>query len=244
LSTVRLRRAGRRARKTVHTHSFTPYSPLPPLPSAEGFPRADVDLFVVRAARNRVICLRNDLAVKEREVEEALYAVHALGPSLGQQAAAAEASSSAAAALSGSGSGSAAARSAASPAVGHRPFAVVDAITPGSPAAAAGLAVGDRIVSFGDLRATGLEGAEVSGSAAAAALAAAAGPSVVFPRLQDIGALVQRSEGVAVAVTVLRMGGGGEEGEGGSLIQLTLTPCRWSGPGLLGCHIMPCDSPR
>ncbi len=191
--------------------------------------------------------------MKEREVEEALYAVHALGPSLGQQAAAAEASSSAAAAVSGSGSGSAAARPAASPAVGHRPFAVVDAITPGSPAAAAGLAVGDRIVSFGDLRATGLEGAEgaegraVSGSAAAAALAAAAGPSVVFPRLQDIGALVQRSEGVAVAVTVLRGvggGGGGGEGEGGSLIQLTLTPCRWSGPGLLGCHIMPCDAPR
>jgi 26S proteasome regulatory subunit N4 len=184
--------------------------------------------------------------VKEREVEEALYAVHALGPSLGQQAAAAEASSSAAAAVSGSGSGSAAARSAASPAVGHRPFAVVDAITPGSPAAAAGLAVGDRIVSFGELRAAGLEGADgaegraVSGSAAAAALA----PSVVFPRLQDIGSLVQRSEGVAVAVTVLRMGGGGEEGEGGSLIHLTLTPCRWSGPGLLGCHIMPCDSPR
>jgi 26S proteasome regulatory subunit N4 len=185
--------------------------------------------------------------MKEREVEEALYAVHALGPSLGQQAAAAEASSSAAAAVNGSGSGSAAARSAASPAVGHRPFAVVDAITPGSPAAAAGLAVGDRIVSFGDLRATGLDGAEgraVSGSAAAAALAAAAAPSVVFPRLQDIGALVQRSEGVAVAVTVLRMGGGGGEGEGGSLIHLTLTPCRWSGPGLLGCHIMPCDSPR
>lgn len=43
---------------------------------AEGFPRADVDVYAVRQARHQIICLQNDLKAIMKEIEQGLVAVH------------------------------------------------------------------------------------------------------------------------------------------------------------------------
>jgi 26S proteasome non-ATPase regulatory subunit 9 len=88
-------------------------------------------------------------------------------------------------------------------------FAVIDEVSADSPAAAAGISVGDLLVALGDVR---------CGSGGAAAALAALGPQVAA------------AEGRALAVQVLRRG---------ELAALSLTPRRWAGRGLLGCHLRP-----
>ncbi|XP_074061666.1 26S proteasome non-ATPase regulatory subunit 9 [Macrotis lagotis] len=87
-----------------------------------------------------------------------------------------------------------------------QPFARVNSISPGSPANNAGLQVGDEILEFGSVNAHN------------------------FQNLQNIGTVVQHSEGHPLNVTVLRRG---------ERLQLRLVPARWSGKGLLGCNIIP-----
>ncbi|XP_020825932.1 26S proteasome non-ATPase regulatory subunit 9 [Phascolarctos cinereus] len=87
-----------------------------------------------------------------------------------------------------------------------RPFAKVNSISPGSPASNSGLQVDDEIVEFGSVNAHN------------------------FQNLQNIGTVVQHSEGHPLHVVVLR---------GGERLQLRLVPMRWAGKGLLGCNIIP-----
>ncbi|XP_074493948.1 26S proteasome non-ATPase regulatory subunit 9 [Sebastes fasciatus] len=51
-----------------------------------------------------------------------------------------------------------------------------------------------------------------------------------FQNLQNIASVVQRSEGKPLRVAVIR---------DGQKAQMSLTPQRWSGRGLLGCNIVP-----
>ncbi|XP_070759799.1 26S proteasome non-ATPase regulatory subunit 9 isoform X1 [Enoplosus armatus] len=51
-----------------------------------------------------------------------------------------------------------------------------------------------------------------------------------FQNLQNIASVVQHSEGKPLRVTVIR---------DGQKAQMSLTPKRWSGRGLLGCNIVP-----
>lgn len=44
---------------------------------ADGFPRADIDVYAVRQARHQIICLQNDLKVIMKEIEQGLTNVHA-----------------------------------------------------------------------------------------------------------------------------------------------------------------------
>ena len=94
-------------------------------------------------------------------------------------------------------------------------IALVDSVSIDSPAEDAGLRAGDLILSFG----------AVDGKSAASSGASA---------LHAIAAAVGSSENVALPVTVRR---------GGAVLQLTLTPRRWSGRGLLGCHVLPAPMP-
>ncbi|KAK3597056.1 hypothetical protein CHS0354_022059 [Potamilus streckersoni] len=48
-----------------------------PLVDAEGYPRADIDVYSVRHARHRIICLQNDHKALMKEIEEELYKIHA-----------------------------------------------------------------------------------------------------------------------------------------------------------------------
>ncbi|KAJ7366891.1 hypothetical protein DFH08DRAFT_835794 [Mycena albidolilacea] len=95
-----------------------------PLIDAEGFPRADIDIYAVRNARQRIIELRNDLAAVMNNLSLALQSVYdpALAPPDPPQSI-----------------------------TESKPFAKVDGVSPGSPAAEAGLQREDLVVKFGSL---------------------------------------------------------------------------------------------
>ena len=86
-----------------------------PLVDPEGFPRADIDVWAVRHARVRIIQLKNDHKALMDNMMTALQNVY--NPSSATPAAQSESSEPAS--------------------VGSQPFARVDGVAPGSPAAAA-----------------------------------------------------------------------------------------------------------
>ncbi|CRG99777.1 proteasome regulatory protein, putative [Plasmodium relictum] len=47
---------------------------------AEGFPRNDIDIYSIRVARNKIICLRNDYIDINKKIEEYLHKVHSTHP--------------------------------------------------------------------------------------------------------------------------------------------------------------------
>jgi len=54
-----------------------------------------------------------------------------------------------------------------------------------------------------------------------------------FRSLQDIGAVVQHSQGKSVSVRIKR---------NDRMMRLSLTPHVWQGQGLLGCNIIPVET--
>ncbi|KAJ8286264.1 hypothetical protein GJAV_G00036430 [Gymnothorax javanicus] len=106
-----------------------------PLVDVEGYPRADVDLYQVRAARHSISCLQNDHKAIMLEIEEALHRLHAAEKARRAQ----------------DGGGPTQAEAMEEEPSLPAPFARVDAITPGSPASQAGLRVGDEIIEFGSI---------------------------------------------------------------------------------------------
>ncbi|XP_054450075.1 26S proteasome non-ATPase regulatory subunit 9 [Pteronotus mesoamericanus] len=166
-----------------------------PLVDREGYPRSDVDVYQVRAARHNIVCLQNDHKAVMKQVEEALHQLHARDKEK-QARDMAEAHQEAMSRGLGQSEG-------LSPA---QAFAKVNSISPGSPASIAGLQVDDEIVEFGSVNIQN------------------------FQSLQNIGSVVQHSEGKALNVAVIRRG---------EKLQLRLVPARWAGRGLLGCNIIP-----
>ncbi|XP_002733721.1 26S proteasome non-ATPase regulatory subunit 9-like [Saccoglossus kowalevskii] len=90
--------------------------------------------------------------------------------------------------------------------VDRKPFAKIDIVTPESPASIGGLEVGDQVIKFGSVTVEN------------------------FHSLQNIGQVVQHSQGKPVSLTVIR---------NGEVIHLAVKPQTWSGRGLLGCNIVP-----
>ncbi|KAH9841630.1 uncharacterized protein C8Q71DRAFT_341054 [Rhodofomes roseus] len=163
-----------------------------PLVDADGFPRADIDIWAVRHARVRIIELRNDLDALRDTIATALQVVFDPATSAKSEPLAPQENA-------GSSDG---------PLV---PFATVNGVAPGSPAAAAGLLREDLVLSFGPLT-------------------RASFPSSLS--LQPLAEFVSTRENRQIAIKVLR--GSGET------IDLSFTPrSGWGGRGLLGCHIVP-----
>ncbi|KAF9450579.1 hypothetical protein P691DRAFT_798018 [Macrolepiota fuliginosa MF-IS2] len=108
-----------------------------PLVDAEGFPRADVDIYAVRKARVRIIELRNDLRDVMDEIGKALEAVYARPPESESE--------------SESGPGSESVVDQEDEEQQLEPFARVDGVAPASPAAEAGMQREDLILKFGIL---------------------------------------------------------------------------------------------
>ncbi|KAJ3741655.1 hypothetical protein EV360DRAFT_57839 [Lentinula raphanica] len=159
-----------------------------PLVDPDGFPRADIDIYAVRGARVRIIELRNDLKDVTAAIGKALEVIYSQPQSEPRK----DIPESTATSKELS------------------PFARVDGVAPGSPAAEAGLCREDLIVKFGQLVSTSF----TSGS------------------LSPIAELVGASENQSIGIRVLR--------KGQSTTFLSLTPRKgWGGRGMLGCHIAP-----
>ncbi|XP_072289246.1 26S proteasome non-ATPase regulatory subunit 9 isoform X2 [Eucyclogobius newberryi] len=103
-----------------------------PLVDAEGFPRADVNLYQIRTARHQIACLQNDHKAIMTEIEEALHKLHAQEKEK-------------------RGSGAAHDDPMEEEPSLPTAFARVDGVTAGSPAQTAGLRVGDEVIEFGSV---------------------------------------------------------------------------------------------
>ncbi|KAH8273118.1 hypothetical protein KR018_004845 [Drosophila ironensis] len=121
-----------------------------PLVDEEGFPRNDIDIYQVRQARQTIICLQNDHKELMDQIQNLLNQYHSeiatTDPELVNRASALD--------LDDRESAGAIVNS---PAPVH-PIAVVNLISPSSPAEAAGLRVGDGIVSFGSINGHNFKG--------------------------------------------------------------------------------------
>jgi len=110
------------------------------LTTIDGFPRSDIDVATIRTTRARIIHLRNDykslMAKVELAIHEQFAALEAQGATDGP-------------AMATDPAPSVPIRVADRSAPPDVPFATVDEVTAGSPAATSGLQVGDEISRFG-----------------------------------------------------------------------------------------------
>lgn len=118
-----------------------------PLVDNEGYPRSDIDVYKVRHARHRIICLLNDHKAVMKDIERSLHAYHA---QVSRNGAAATVNGHASHATETTDCQLRGAHGSASPPL---PFAVVGNVENGSPAQEAGLSAGDKIVNFGSVNA-------------------------------------------------------------------------------------------
>ncbi|KAJ8034616.1 26S proteasome non-ATPase regulatory subunit 9 [Holothuria leucospilota] len=102
-----------------------------PLVDTEGYPRNDIDVYAVRTARHKIICLQNDHKALMADIEKGLHELHAL-----------ERTSTTRHTSQQNGTDRQ-----ELPAT----FAKVDLVSKSSPAEKAGLQVGDEFVEFGSV---------------------------------------------------------------------------------------------
>ena len=93
----------------------------------EGFPRADIDIYKVRNARQRINCLQNDYKVLISRIEKEIVSIHSLARSKEL--------------IENSGNGE--------PLSEHKPFLKITQVDADSPSFEAGLRVNDLIIQFG-----------------------------------------------------------------------------------------------
>ncbi|KAF9077733.1 hypothetical protein BDP27DRAFT_1413425 [Rhodocollybia butyracea] len=155
-----------------------------PLVDPDGFPRADIDIYAVRGARVKIIELRNDLKDVMAAIGKALEAVYDRSQITSDPEPPTEDAE-------------------------PKPFAKVDGVAPGSPAADAGLRREDLIVKFGQLIHT----------------------SFTAGSLTPIAELVGASENQSISIKVIR--------QGQSVYVALVPRKGWGGRGMLGCHIVP-----
>ncbi|CAH2069582.1 unnamed protein product, partial [Thlaspi arvense] len=179
----------------------------------EGFPRADIDIPLVRAERRRLAVsahteLRNEHSEITDKINVNIQILHSARPT--SRASSTKDSGPAETSLSGgvtslsasmqTGGDSVTTRAMDVDVVTSIPFAMVDEITESSPAAEDGLQLGDQVVKFGSV-----EGGD--------------------NLLQRLAAEAQSNQGQAVSVEVIRQG---------AKFDLSVTPRIWQGRGLLG----------
>lgn len=147
---------------------------------SEGFPRADIDIQAVRAERHRLAVLRNDHKDITEQINQNIEVLHSA-----RLTSTTTTDTGDAGMIDLNPSVNSTTRDASSAmdvdVIASKPFAVVDEITEGSPAAEDGVQLGDQLVKFG---------------------------SVEFGEnlLQRLAAEAQTNQGHAIPVVVLRQG--------------------------------------
>lgn len=181
---------------------------------AEGFPRSDIDVAVVRSNRHRLAILRNDHKDITEKIDQNLQILLSGGrlgdspmpPQRRRDGESQHQISSGLSSISPSLPDAATSENQSTPmdedAIARLPFALVNQIFDGSPAASDGLQLGDQILKFGSVD----------------------GGENLVSRLAREG---QTNQGSAIPVIVMRRG---------VQVHLNVTPRPWSGRGLLGCH--------
>lgn len=218
-----------------------------PLVDAEGFPRADIDLYNVRAKRNRIACINTDYRAIMVEIEAELKNLHASTPMPAPPAPRAASTAVGAPNISVT-TGSDDNDQAELSYLDTPGFALIDEVTEGSPAASAGLCVGDVLVSFGGLRVQ------------SSALGLGSSPMPSIPRVvqenvnRQVQIVVRRRkrggnvptapspevDGVAAGLQGAALADASKRGNViDDIVHISLVPRVWSGRGLLGCHLTP-----
>jgi len=208
------------------------------LVDAEGFPRADIDIFNVKQKRHRLSVINYDYSVIMKEIEALLPQILANGGNnqddLDREASSAisatSASSSAPSTKTTTPSTtltSPASIFRATPCMAH-----IDEILDGSPAQAAGLRDQDELLAFGSVRCD-----DANGRAAALNLI----PSVVRGAVNMPIPLVVRRQGEILGSysSSLFLIPCNSSSPHSPLAELSITPTAWGGRGLLGCHLPP-----
>ncbi|KAF9463050.1 hypothetical protein BDZ94DRAFT_1282702 [Collybia nuda] len=163
-----------------------------PLVDSDGFPRADIDVYAVRGARVRIIELRNDLKDVMNSIGKALEGIY--DPAHND---ATETTTRVNMAEDES----------------PRPFARVDAVAPGSPAAEAGLQREDLVIKFGQLNYR----------------------TFTSSSLQPLADIVASNENRRISIKILRAAE--------PVFLNLIPRKGWGGRGMLGCHIVPYSPP-
>ncbi|PGH28765.1 26S proteasome non-ATPase regulatory subunit 9 [[Emmonsia] crescens] len=175
------------------------------LTTFDGYPRDDLDIAQIRTTRARIIHLRNDYKDVMAKVEQG---VHAHFARLQQQQQQQQQNASC---PPTSTTTTRTTTSISQVGIIETPFAKINSVVEGSPAAQAGIKVGDMIRSVGHVNWMNHE------------------------NLTKVAEVVQQNEGNTVLVKLVRRD---ESGDGRDLA-LRLIPRRnWGGRGLLGCHLV------
>ena len=103
-----------------------------PVVDSEGYPRNDIDVYQIRHARHKIICLRNDHKALMNKIEEGLHKVHAMARDQTESSTAATANDIV-------------------DTTDLEPFLRVNLVSPDSPAELAGIHVEDLILAFGSI---------------------------------------------------------------------------------------------
>eukprot|EP00347_Sterkiella_histriomuscorum_P014366 403361144 len=190
----------------------------PPMPGvkgtlvdAEGFPRADIDLFEVRKFRNRLACLQTDHCTVMKQIEEGLLNLHDdyKTNNINEPGEEIKSSSNEDVKMETMSQTSSASQSQMMQNEVKIPFAWISDVIEGSPAQDSGLKMGDAIYRFGNINHDNHE------------------------NLNAIVELVKSSLNNPIQVKVLRKNlfGGSEDKE------ISFVPREWGGRGYLGCAL-------
>lgn len=188
------------------------------LVDSEGFPRSDIDIMAIRKLRNRYAVLQTDHKEIMKKIEVGLHELHSHSKPSASTTATSDTSSSLASAAGKSKTATAAGGNGKSNILSDidpstmTPMVLVESVSQFSPADEAKLLAGDKVIVFGSVK-------KSHGT-----------PTSEQNPLGEIVREVERNLGNPIPIIVER---------GLKFITVSITPKKWTGPGYLGCKLVP-----